>query len=221
MFLYIIVILLSCVIGMYAIEIKQYYCNKKAITFRTYFSQLKSTPFKYLSVMFIYLCFSILFIIMALKKELPMVKIPQYVLFWDSMFICAWIDYKSKIIPNKILGIVFFIRCISIFIEILMYPNNIIATISNSLIGLFIGGLIVLLCRLISRGGVGAGDVKLFAIVGFYFGIISMINMLFYSIFIAFIYSIILLIIKKVRLKSTIALGPFIFLGLNIYYVLM
>ena len=79
----------------------------------------------------------------------------------------------------------------------------------------------MLACRLISRGGIGAGDVKLFALIGFYFGIIPTMNMMFYTTFLAAIAAAFLLISKKAKMKSTLALGPFAFIGLNIYYILL
>ena len=101
------------------------------------------------------------------------------------------------------------------------YSDKIFDILLSSFSGMLLGGIILLIFRLISRGGLGAGDVKLFALIGFYFGIIPMMNILFYTTFFAAITASFLLITKKAKMKSTLALGPFAFIGLNIYYILL
>lgn len=52
----------------------------------------------------------------------------------------------------------------------IMYENLPLFTLWNSIVGAFIGGGILLVLRLISRGGIGAGDVKLMTAGGIWLG---------------------------------------------------
>ena len=65
----------------------------------------------------------------------------------------------------------------------------------------------------LTRGGVGAGDVKLFAVLGFYFGSGPIFTVVFLTIVYAAVYNIVKLVMKKTDLKQEIPFAPFIFLG--------
>ena len=77
-----------------------------------------------------------------------------------------------------------------------------------------IGGGVFLLVYIISRHGLGAGDVKFMAIAGLYLGMnLVMSSMLIGSILSA-ITGIVLLCMKKISKKDEIPLVPFLYMGI-------
>ena len=155
------------------------------------------------------------------KKGYDNFTLVQLILLWDGLFCIAFIDYQTKKIPNKLLICVLLIRIIFIIVKGILNFKSFIPLILSSLLGMFVGGFIVLACMLISRGGVGAGDIKLFAIIGFYFGLSGIIAVMMYSLFLAAIFSIIMLVSKKAKLKTTMPMAPFILMGLSVYYLFL
>lgn len=125
----------------------------------------------------------------------------------------AWTDFREKRIPNRILLILLLLRSVILLIEILCYPDYWISFAISSIGGFAIGGGMFLLCYLISKGGMGAGDVKLMAVLGYYLGMSGIFTCSFLSIVCAAIYSILLLILRKVKLKEEIAFAPFVLTG--------
>ena len=87
------------------------------------------------------------------------------------------------------------------------------AILISSVFGALIGGGIFLLAHFISKGGVGMGDVKLFAVIGFYVGNGSIMAAAFLSVMAGAVYSITMLLFKKIKLKEEIPFAPFIFVG--------
>lgn len=81
--------------------------------------------------------------------------------------------------------------------------------------GIFLLGIYYFL-RKVTRHQIGFGDVKLAGVLGIVMGFFSPINLLWGS-FVTFmgagLYSIVLVIFKKAKMKSLIPLGPFMFLG--------
>jgi Flp pilus assembly protein protease CpaA len=73
----------------------------------------------------------------------------------------------------------------------------------------FISGLLFLGLALIT-GGIGGGDVKLIAPLGLIFGIIPTLYLICYSFIVAGAVSIILMITKKAKMGTEIALAPYI-----------
>lgn len=79
--------------------------------------------------------------------------------------------------------------------------------------GFLIGTIVFGACYLLSRGGMGAGDVKLMAVLGFFLGGSVIISVMVLAVFCSAIYSIVNLIRKKTSLKAEIPFAPFVMIG--------
>jgi leader peptidase (prepilin peptidase)/N-methyltransferase len=120
-------------------------------------------------------------------------------------------DLKYMLIPNKIL--LFFLPLV--LIVRLFFPLH---TLWNHLIGAVIGGLIILLIFIFTRGGMGLGDAKLFFICGWIVGFPNILLALFIACLIGTLVGGILLILKIVKRKQPIPFGPFLALGTILTY---
>ena len=74
--------------------------------------------------------------------------------------------------------------------------------------------LILFVGNLICKKGMGYGDIKLFGVIGYYVGPQTVLGVLFFSLLFAAVYSILLLLMKKIKAKDEIPFVPFIFAGL-------
>ena len=98
-----------------------------------------------------------------------------------------------------------------------LFPNYI-----NSLIGGFFGysiiwSIIFFYKTLRKKEGMGLGDAKLIAVVGFWFGWFSIPFTIFISSMVALIFSIPSLIKKNKNMATQIPFGPYIIIGCIIY----
>ncbi len=98
-----------------------------------------------------------------------------------------------------------------------IFPNYI-----NSLIGGLIGYTIIWLIiyfyeKVRKKDGMGLGDAKLMAVIGFWFGWISVPIVIFISSFVALAFAIPSLIKKSLSMSSEIPFGPYIIAGCIIY----
>lgn len=120
-------------------------------------------------------------------------------------------DIHYFIIPNKLLS---FFMGLFIIIRVL-HPLD---TWYDSLLGFLISYLLILLLIIISRGGMGAGDMKFLAVIGFLTGTkIALLGFMF-AILLGGLYGIYLLIIKRKNKSNYIPFGPFISIGILISY---
>lgn len=142
-----------------------------------------------------------------------MLKIIRYLILYAVLFLTAWIDQENKRIPNKILKMLLGIRGILIVLEWRIFPKLGLAVLISALLGMLLGGGMFLLAYFISRGGVGMGDVKLLAVIGTYVGSGSIMSVVFLAVVTSAFYSIVMLILKKIKLKEEIPFAPFIFIG--------
>jgi leader peptidase (prepilin peptidase)/N-methyltransferase len=134
--------------------------------------------------------------------------------------IIFFIDLKHYIIPNELtfpLMLIGFIKSFDPNLNQSLFPNYI-----NSLIGGFFGysiiwSIIFFYKTLRKKEGMGLGDAKLIAVVGFWFGWFSIPFTIFISSMVALIFSIPSLIKKTRDMSTQIPFGPFIIIGCLIY----
>ena len=145
------------------------------------------------------------------------------ILGWQTELIVAWTlislfiiitvsDLKYMLIPDKIL-IVF----AGIFLlERIFIP---LTPWWDSFLGAAIGFILLLLIAIISKGGMGGGDIKLFALIGFVVGTKVMLLSFFLATLYGALFGIIGLLFKIVKRGKPIPFGPFIAFGtLTAYY---
>ncbi len=150
------------------------------------------------------------------------ISITTLLLITLSIFfiIIFFIDLKHFIIPNELTFPLMFIGFVKSFDPNLnqsLFPNYI-----NSLIGGLFGysiiwSIIFFYKNLRKKEGMGLGDAKLFAVIGFWFGWFSIPFTIFISSLVALIYSIPSLIKKTRDMSTQIPFGPFIIIGCLIY----
>lgn len=130
------------------------------------------------------------------------------------------IDFKFMIIPNKMLLVMLGLGIASYAAECIIYSNEVIAIATSALLGLAVCFIIFYFGKIISRKGMGMGDIKLAALIGFFMGLDMAIGILFWAMVLSALTGIVLIIAKKAKGKTKIALAPFFFLGTIISYIL-
>ena len=130
-----------------------------------------------------------------------------------SLIIPVTVSYLAyRRIPNKLL--LFFTPLFLIFRLI-----NPIPSIWASLLGAVIAFALVFLIMLLSKGGMGAGDLKYYTLVGFIFGPLPFLLLFFLSTAYGALGGLVIMKIKKTGRKTAIAFGPFIGMGaLTVFY---
>lgn len=130
-------------------------------------------------------------------------------------------DYKKQLVPNKIIVILLCAWSLIMVIYVITMMEFGIKLLLNSLLGGLVAGLTFLLCYILSKKQLGAGDVKVAFIMGLYLTSSRVVAGLFYGVFICSIFSIVQLCRKKMNFKSGLPLVPFLYLGTVIAYILL
>jgi leader peptidase (prepilin peptidase) / N-methyltransferase len=89
----------------------------------------------------------------------------------------------------------------------------------NSILGMVTGFLLLLIVAVVSKGGMGFGDVKLYALLGFVLGFKLVLLSFFFSTLFGAVIGGFALLFKIVKRRQPIPFGPFIAAGtLTAYY---
>lgn len=125
----------------------------------------------------------------------------------------AVIDFKLMIIPNVLTLFLLAVSVVTYIIEFIISPDGIMLTGLDALLGCAICFVIFFIGKMISRKGMGMGDIKMAAVMGLALGLNSALGCMLWSMIIASVTGIILLATKKMKTKSKIAMAPFFFAG--------
>jgi leader peptidase (prepilin peptidase)/N-methyltransferase len=147
----------------------------------------------------------ILFIVLYLKFGLSILFV-IYALMASTLLVIALIDLDHKIIPNVItlpgliVGLILSLRFLPI-------------TPLTSLLGVLIGGTLFYLIALVSKGGMGGGDIKLIAMIGAFLGWHGTLFTIFSSALLGAVVGISLMLLGKKGRKDKLPFGPFLSFG--------
>jgi len=163
-------------------------------------------------VFFVELLTGVIFLSSYLYLALPISHLWLYWGFFACLIGIFFADLKYQIIPDSLQFVLF------LFATGLLALNHLTADIwIRHLTAGFVVMTPILLLFLVTRGrGMGFGDVKLSFIIGYTVGIIAGFFALYVSFITGAIVGVALLMSKKTKLKSTIAFGPFLVIGLVI-----
>ena len=135
--------------------------------------------------------------------------------FYTSLLIIIFVvDLEQGLILNKVVypgmaaALLF-----ALFLSQPWLTRWIVSGVANAAIGGGIGFVIFLLLAIISRGGMGWGDVKLAALIGLATGFPLVFVALIMGAILGGVVAIVLLVAKKKKRKETIPFGPFLSLA--------
>lgn len=130
----------------------------------------------------------------------------KYIFLFSVLIVVSFIDIEHYIIPNRVI-----IAALAAGV-----PLNLLArdmTVLSALLGMFSAAIILLIPALITRGGMGGGDIKLAGVLGFYLGWPDGLVAVFLGCLLAGIMGMVLLLMRIKGRKDPIPLGPFLAAG--------
>ncbi len=138
-----------------------------------------------------------------------------------GMAVLTITDWMKHTIPNRVLKVLLLLWVMIVGLGIILDMSAGMALLFQCLAGGLVGGLIFLLCYLLSHKQLGAGDVKLVFVLGLYMTGQRIMGAIFYGVVLCCIYSIVALCGKKIGLKDGVPLAPFLYLGMMITLLIL
>lgn len=158
--------------------------------------------------------------VLLFKQEgYSLMMLLNFVAVSTIVLIAGVIDFYCHKIPNIVLLIGAGCRVIFLVMILLLEQTEFLTQLLMSLAGCIASLLVMLLISIISKQGIGYGDVKLYACIGLYLGIMDTYYILFYAVLLAALYAAYVLLAKKGDRKTRIPFGPFTYLGFILVYL--
>ena len=158
--------------------------------------------------------------LLLFSRQYELIKCINLMMIYVILAMAAGIDYKKYLIPNKLILAGMAGRVLLLAAEAIGNRDTIKYTLILSCTGLILGLFFMLFLTFITRRGIGYGDVKLFAWLGFSVGITDAYYILFYSVLFAAVTGVFLLAFHKADRKKKLPFAPFTFAGCYAVFVM-
>ena len=123
------------------------------------------------------------------------------------------IDWKTHKIPNMVSGLMLAAAFCADAVDCFSGRPSAGAWILSSLIAAFIVFIFFVFCRLVSKGGIGFGDIKLVTVLALICGFRGIIYVLVFSEISALLAATAALLLKKMSLRDGMPFAPFFLAG--------
>lgn len=129
-------------------------------------------------------------------------------------YIAALVDFLEKRVPNSLIGAMLGAWILAMVPQMFFHTEQAIELLFSGVVGALVGGVVFLVVYVVSRKGLGGGDVKLMAISGLYLGIDGVLPAMLYGSVLSAVTAGVLVLLKKIGRKDAIPLVPFLYIGM-------
>ena len=133
----------------------------------------------------------------------PVLPLALMFVLTSCLILISLIDYKTQIIPDRLVGV---IAVSGVLYNLLYAPQSVV----DMLLGGAVGFVVMLVIFVISRGGMGGGDVKLSTAVGLWLGVEGTLLFLLLAFIMGGVISLLLLVSGAKSKGDAIPFGPFL-----------
>lgn len=139
----------------------------------------------------------------------PVAHVIPKMILCSVLVVISFIDLDTQEIPNGAVLLIIGLGVLNILLDSSLKWTE-------SLIGFFAVSIPMLLIAMVSKGGMGGGDIKLMAAAGLFLGWKNVLTAFFIACLIAGVLGMILILLKKRERKDKIPFGPFLAIGILI-----
>ena len=145
----------------------------------------------------------------------------MFILLWFELaavfgYAASVCDLKSKKIPNSLIIAMILAWILTMAPQFFVNTESAVLLLKEAGLGFLTGGGVFLFVYIISRRGLGGGDVKFMAAAGLYTGFFGILSAMLYGSVLAALTGFSLLLFKKIGKKDSIPLAPFLYAGILI-----
>lgn len=128
-------------------------------------------------------------------------------------YVAAVGDAREKRIPNQLVGAMLGAWILVMVPQLFFHISQSIPILLSSLFGAGMAGLVFFTVYLVSRHGLGGGDVKFMTAAGLYLGINGVMPTMLTGSILAAVTGVTCIALKKMDRKGTLPLVPFLYVG--------
>lgn len=164
--------------------------------------------------------FNVVYSALYFTHQVDSLRFLGCIILIPSLIVLARIDAKEQVIPNVLLAMLLLARLI---LTVVCSPSlqTIVDELSSSFLGIMFATFAFVVSRMFSKNSVGMGDIKLFAVLGVYFGHRYILSVVVLSLVCALLYGLMRFAKNKCNLNESFGLAPSIACGASMILWIM
>ena len=159
------------------------------------------------------LCFYISFPFEFISPSSVYLASTKWVTMLALLWPVAYVDFVTCRIPNRFIAGGLLARGSILTAELILEQENLLPVLLSDAAAGLAFFLTAALCALIVKNSIGAGDMKLFFVMGTFLGLQGTWGAVFLSLVVSFVIAVVLLVTKKKSRKDAIPFGPALMIG--------
>lgn len=128
-------------------------------------------------------------------------------------YIAAVGDIREHLVPNRLILAMVGVWWLAITPQLFMRTDETIPLVISGAVGALLAGILFVTVYIVSRHGLGGGDVKFMTVAGFYLGAQGVLPTMLMGSILAAVVGLFLIATKRIDRKGAIALIPFLYIG--------
>lgn len=156
---------------------------------------------------------ALLLFLLNREIEEPVILLMQEIVLVFG-YIAAWGDCREMRVPNRLVAAMFSVWVLVMVPQLFLRTEKAVLLLISSAIGAVLSGALFLVVYMVSRRGLGGGDVKLMTVSGLYLGVGDILPAMLYGSVLAAVAGLTLILIKKIGPRDAIPLVPFLYIGM-------
>ena len=145
-------------------------------------------------------------------------ELSVYLLLHEVLLVFGYVaaagDLRTMCIPNCLVVAMFGAWVVVMVPQLFLQTEIAVAVCLSGLVGAAMSGILLLVVYLVSRKGLGGGDVKFMAVSGLYLGAADVLPALLYGAVLSALVGAVMVLLKKISMRDAIPLVPFLFAGM-------
>lgn len=125
----------------------------------------------------------------------------------------ACFDYREHRIPNFFPALLAVSAVLLLGLGVALQQPGAVAYVTAGAISAIACGLFLVVASVITKQGIGAGDIKLICALALMTGVYGIVGTLFFGVVLCSLTAIVGLLLKKIKKDGALPFGPFLFLG--------
>lgn len=154
----------------------------------------------------------LLFLLNSKKEESVILLLQEILLFFG--YVAALGDVREMRVPNRLVAAMLGVWVLVMVPQLFLRTEKTVLLMISAVIGAVLSGGLFLVVYMVSRKGLGGGDVKLMTVSGLYLGIGDVLSAMLYGSILAAAAGLILILTKKIGPRDAIPLVPFLYAGM-------
>lgn len=155
-----------------------------------------------------------------LRSQIQYLSLCKYAVSYYILLAAACVDFRERRIPNQLSALLALAGILLLVVPFLQKNDAAVHYVTSSVVATAGCAACLTIAALLTKGGIGIGDIKLLCALAIVCGVYGLCATLLWGLVVCTAVAIFLLLSKKKTIRESVPFAPFIFAGFVVYLLI-